>query len=79
MLTFFLFLIAFYFIFRVRNLLKEKEAELKALRGESADGRAENAELLDSLKRERSEVYTLRDVAQELRSLLGSRNNKLTQ
>jgi hypothetical protein len=49
------------------------------LRDESANGRAENAELRDSLKRERSEVYKLRDVAQELRSLLDSRNDTLNQ
>lgn len=62
-----------------RNLLEAKEVELKSLRDESANGRAENAELRDSLKRERSEVYKLRDVAQELRSLLDSRNDTLNQ
>ena len=59
--------------------MEEKEAELRSLRDESANGRAENAELRDSLKRERSEVYKLRDVAQELRSLLDSRNDTLNQ
>ena len=78
MLIFLLIFNCFFFV-RVRNLLDTKEAELKALRDESADGRAENAELRDSLKRERSEVYKLRDVAQELRSLLDSRNDTLNQ
>lgn len=59
--------------------MDKKEAELNSLRNESANDRAENAELRDSLKRERSEVYKLRDVAQELRSLLDSRNDTLNQ
>lgn len=67
------------FLFLSRNLLDQKEAELRSLRDDSANGRAENAELRDSLKRERSEVYKLRDVAQELRSLLDSRNDTLNQ
>ena len=41
--------------------------------------RAENAELRHSLTRERSEAYKLRSVAQELRSLLDSRNDTLNQ
>ena len=49
------------------------------MRDESVAGRTENAELRENLKRERSEVYKLRDVAQELRSLLDSRNDTLNQ
>lgn len=49
------------------------------MRDESFNSRTENAELRESLKRERSEVYKLRDVAQELRSLLDSRNDTLNQ
>ena len=45
---------------------------------EEADGiRAESVDLRETLKSERSEVYKLRDVAKELRSLLDSRTENL--
>lgn len=62
-----------------RVLLEAKEEELQSIRTDSDAAWTETTELRENLKRERSEVYKLRDVAQELRSLLDSRNENLNQ
>lgn len=77
-LLFFLFVLLIMSVSNQESIGRE-EVELKSFRSELANGRAENAEVRDSLKCERSQVYKLRDVAQELRSLLDSGNDTLNQ